>query len=314
MVAALLIVVTALCAVLLDGFLTRANLSSILVSSAVLVVLGVGGAVVIIGGGIDLSAIVIFGICSQVIAEAMRAGHSEVAGLVVCLGVAFVCGLVNGLIVAYGELPALLVTLATALLFRGVAKLTYLEAQSGSLSDAAGITLALGRDSWLGVDAPIVVAAIVVVVMHVALTRSAPGRAVYAMGDNVASARLIGLPIRPMVVATYLVSALLAAFAGVLQIGIAGSYDTRTYTSGTLLYDVLAVIVIGGVSLAGGRGRLFGVVAAALLIGVLRNAMTRADLDTIQQLTLKSLLVLTALVLDARLHPRSVETARPGEL
>jgi ribose transport system permease protein len=313
-VTGLLVLVTLVCSVLLDGFSTFDNLKSIALASAVLVIVSVGAATVIIGGGIDLSVIVIFGIGAQFAVVYMSHGHSEASALffaaLLCTGL----GLLNGVIVAYLEIPPLFVTLATGLLYRGVAKLTYLEVLSGVVPDKAKITLGLGRWKVLGVQAPVIIAVVVVIVGHLILSRVAGGRSVRAMGDNAASARILGLPTRPLIVGTYVFSALMAGLAGVVQVGIVGSFDSRTYTTGSLLYDVLAVVVIGGVSLAGGRGSLGGVLAAALIIGVLLNAMTRANLDTIQQAICKSVLVLAALVLDSWLHPRSEETSRAGEL
>jgi ribose transport system permease protein len=99
-----------------------------------------------------------------------------------------------------------------------------------------------------------------------------------------------------------------------MALGLAGGFDARAMTSGSQLYDVIAVVVIGGVSLAGGRGTIGGVLSGALLIGVLVNGMTLLDFDTIQQSLWKSIIVLAALVLDGWLHPRDEETARPGEL
>jgi ribose transport system permease protein len=115
-------------------------------------------------------------------------------------------------------------------------------------------------------------------------------------------------------VLTYVVAAFLAFVAGILSLGLAGGFDARAVTTGSQLYDVIAVVVIGGVSLAGGRGTVGGVLAGALLIGVLVNGMTLLDFDTIQQSLWKSVIVLAALVLDAWIHPRDEETARPGEL
>jgi ribose transport system permease protein len=313
-VTGLLIVVMALFSVLLNGFLTVNNLLSISLSSAVLVIASVGAAVVIICGGIDLSVVVILGITGQFAVVYMTNGHSEVAALLAAALLCAVLGALNGVIVAYLEVPALIASLATGLLYQGLAKLTYLKSLSGALPDKAKIISWLGQAKPIGIPAPVIVAVVVVIVGHLLLRRVAAGRAVRAVGDNPAGARLVGLPARPLIVGTYVFAAILAGIAGLIQVGIVGTYDSGVYTSGTMLYDVLAVVVIGGVSLAGGRGSLGGVLAAALLIGVLVNGMTRANFDTIQQAIAKSVIVLLALLLDALLHPRNDEVARAGEL
>lgn len=313
-VALVVLMLVAGFSVALDGFLTTGNLLDAARNSSVLGILAVGMAIVVIGRGLDLSIVVIMGVTAQLVSEYMAAGHGEVQALLFGLAIALLFGLGNGVLVAYVEIPALFVTLATSLLYVGASRLLYLDRLNGRLPEFADFTTTVARSRPLGIPAPVLILLAVVVTAYLFLTRTTMGRFIYARGDNPAAAALTGIPSRPLTVLTYVVAAFLAFVAGIIGLGLAGGFDARAITSGSQLYDVIAVVVIGGVSLAGGRGTVGGVLAGALLIGVLVNGMTLLDFDTIQQSLWKSVIVLAALVLDGWLHPRDEETARPGEL
>jgi ribose transport system permease protein len=313
-VAGVVVVLIAGFSAALDGFFTTGNLLDAARNSSVLGILAVGMAIVVVGRGLDLSLVVIMGVTSQIVSEYMANGHGETQALLLGLAVALILGLGNGVLVAYVEIPALFVTLATSLLYLGFFRLVYLDRLSGRLPDYADFTTTMARSRPLGIPAPVLILLAAVLVAFLLMSRTTLGRFIYAQGDNPAAASLAGIPTRPLTVLTYLVAAFLAFVAGILSLGLAGGFDARAVTTGSQLYDVIAVVVIGGVSLAGGRGSVGGVLAGALLIGVLVNGMTLLDFDTIQQSLWKSVIVLAALVLDAWIHPRDEETARPGEL
>lgn len=311
-VAALLVVVLLVATVFLSEFATTKNLLNVARSASTLGILGIGMAIVVIARGLDLSVVVVMGVTSAFAVEYVLRGGSETTALMWAGGLALLFGLINGMLVAYVEIPALFVTLATTLLFQGIFRLAYLQ-ELASVPAQATFMRQLGGGEVLGVPNPVWIFALIAVAAGWLLTRNL-GRYLYAIGDNPEAARLSGLPVRPLTVFTYVASAVLAFGGGVMLVSVAGSYNMRAVAAGTLLYDVVAVVVIGGVSLAGGRGSVFGVVCAALLIGLIGNVMTILDFDTIQQSLAKAFIVLVAIVLDSVLHPRDEETARVGEL
>lgn len=312
-VALVLLVLGSLCALLVGGFASAGNLLDIVRSSATLGILAIGGMIVVVARGLDLSVIAIMAVSSACAVQFVAAGHNEVVGLSLALVIAAALGLFNGLLVAYVEIPALFVTLATTLLFFGIFRLTYLTDEIKAVPAGAEVMRWLGRDDILGVPNPAVLFALVAGGAAILLSRNL-GAYLYAIGDNPEAARLAGVPLRPMVVGTYVVSAVLGFLGGINLVAVAGTYDLRTAAGGALLYDVIAVIVIGGVSLSGGRGTVGGVACAAILIGVIANVMTLLDFNVIQQSLAKSVIVLLAIVLDSALHPRDEETARVGDL
>ena len=312
-VAAILVSIVLLAALTLDGFGSTTNLLNAARSSSTLGILAIGMTVVVIARGLDLSVVAIMGITSAFAVQRVIEGDAQVPSLLIAGLVAVLLGLVNGFLVAYVEIPPLFVTLATSLLYLGLFRMEFLPTEIATVPSEATWMRRLGRGDVLGIPGPVLLFVGIAGLMAWLLTRNA-GRYLYAIGDNPDAARLAGLPIRPLTVATYLLSAVLGFIGGVTLVSVSGSFDLRTVAAGTLLFDVVAVVVIGGVSLAGGRGNVFGVACAALLIGVIGNVMTLLNFDTIQQSLAKAFIVMLAIVLDSALHPRDEETARVGEL
>jgi ribose transport system permease protein len=139
------------------------------------------------------------------------------------------------------------------------------------------------------------------------------GRYVYLMGDNFLAARNMGIPVRPMTVLRYAISALIAFSAGILTASSLHSINVRVVNS-TLLYDVILVVVIGGIGLSGGKGGMRNVIVGALLIGIMQNAMTIIDISNVYQNLIKSTILLMAIVVDSVLNPRDEQTAQQGDI
>jgi ribose transport system permease protein len=148
--------------------------------------------------------------------------------------------------------------------------------------------------------------------MHLFLSRTSVGRFIYAQGDNPEAARLTGIPLRPLIVLEHVLVAVLAWIAGLVWVGTTGSMQ-MAITQGTMIFDVVLVVVIGGISLIGGRGSVFSVVVGCVLIGTLLNAFTIMDVNSEVQNIIKGVVLLAAIVLDNWLHPRDEETARQGD-
>jgi len=133
------------------------------------------------------------------------------------------------------------------------------------------------------------------------------------MGDNFQAARTMGIPVRPLIVASFVASAVLAWLAGIASAVSLQSMNTRLVNS-ALLYDVVLVVVIGGIGLSGGKGGMRNVVVGALLIGILLNGMTILNLPNIHQNLIKALILLGAIILDGQLNPRDEQTSQQGDI
>ncbi|MEV6218074.1 ABC transporter permease [Nocardia sp. NPDC051833] len=295
------------------GFLTAGNFASLLRLSAAFGILAVGVAIVILGKGIDLSIAGVALGCAQATLAMMSQGRPEWQAIAVAAAVALIVGLVNGVLVAYVEVPSLFVTLATGLLVIGGVDVLLLDSNYYALPGGSWIA-ELSNGSVFGVPRPVVIAALVFLLAWLFVTYTAAGRLIRAMGDNFATARATGAPVRPLQVLTYVISALLALLAGYLTVSIQGSVQTTVTSFDPLLFTALTAAVIGGISLAGGRGSILGVLAGALFIGVLNNLLVLHGLTSAVQDLIRGGVLIVAIALDAWLHPRDEETAKSGEL
>ena len=299
--------------VTVSGFLTADNLLTLVRNVSTLGILGTAMAIVVIGGGMDLSLVATMGVATALSVQLM--GNPEMptaAALAIGLAIALSMGLVNGYVIAFVEVPALFTTLASGLFLYGLARTAWLAGVIAEVPPDRELVRALGQGAVAGVPTPIVVFLVVLAAVHFMLERTSLGRFIYAHGDNREAAALTGIAVRPLTAIEYSICALLGYVAGLVMAGAVNGFNTQIIDS-TLIYDVLLVVVVGGVSLVGGRGGAPSVLAGILLIGVMLNGMTLLDLNVYQQNIVKGFVLLAALVLDNRLHPRDEETVRQGD-
>lgn len=295
----------------LNGFATLNNLLNLLRSISILGILGLGMGLIVISRGIDLSEVAIMAGSWSIALIEIQKGMPVGWACLVALALASLIGVVNGVMVAFVEAPALFVTLAAGFVIYGLA-FWFAPAWVVYAPKDAPALLFLGAGHVLGIPAPILVFAAAALVMHLFLSRTSIGRFIYAQGDNPEAARLTGVTLRPLIVLEHVIVALLAWIAGLVWIGTTGSMQ-MAITQGTMIFDVVLVVVIGGISLVGGRGGVFSVVAGCILIGTLLNAFTIMDVNSEVQNIIKGIVLLAAIVLDNWLHPRDEETARQGD-
>jgi ribose transport system permease protein len=295
----------------LSGFATLTNLLNLLRSISILGILGLGMGLIVISRGIDLSEVAIMAGSWAIALNEMQQGVPLGWACLVALGLALVIGVVNGIMVAFVEAPALFVTLAAGFVIYGLA-FWYAPAWVVYAPTNAPVLMYLGAGHLFGVPVPIFVFAVTALIMHLFLSQTSVGRFIYAQGDNPEAAKLSGIALRPLIVLEHVLVALLAWLAGLVWIGTTGSIQ-MAITQGTMIFDVVLVVVIGGISLVGGRGSVFSVVVGCVLIGTLLNAFTIMDVNSEVQNIIKGVVLLAAIVLDNFLHPRDEETARQGD-
>ncbi len=171
----------------------------------------------------------------------------------------------------------------------------------------------LGQGSVLGVPMPIILFALACVVVAFLLRRTRWGAYIYAVGDNYSAARVTGIPTRPIIVLQYVLAALIGCFAGLVLAASVNSMPTRIFNS-TLIYDVILVVVLGGIGLSGGRGGIINVILGTLLIGTMLNGMTIMNMPYAAQNLVKGVVLLAAVIADSFLNPRNEETAQQGDI
>ncbi|MBO6718311.1 MAG: ABC transporter permease [Rhizobiaceae bacterium] len=298
---------------LLDGFFTAGNIVSLVQNVSILGVLGVGMALTIIGRGIDLSMVANMAISVAWVLFLANGGTplplAILCGLAFCLTV----GLLNGILIAYLEIPAIFATLAMGTAVYGFGQSMLIEGDVIFVPRTEAWFKAIGGSTIMGIPSPVIWFAAIGAAVAALLGFTRPGRFIFGMGDNPLAARITGVPMRPMMVAQYVASSLIAFAAGVFTATLVDSMNTRVAAS-TLIYDVILVAVIGGIGLSGGKGGVRNVVVGTLLIGTLLNGMTIMDVPYTVQNIVKSLILLVAIVTDSILNPRDEQTSQQGDI
>jgi len=297
----------------LDGFFQVQNLLTLLQNVAILGILGLGMALVVIGRGIDISLIAALAVPAGLVLQMVENGHGVVSACAAGMGVAFLFGLINGWLIAYAEVPSLFTTLASGLFLAGLGQVAFFQLDVVQWPARLNAIGWLGRGDVLGLPKPIVMFALVALTMTFFLRKLRLGLFVYALGDNPFTARASGLPTRPLMVLQYVLAALIGLFAGLVMAASIDTMPTRIFNS-TMIYDVILVVVLGGIGLSGGRGGVSNVLIGTLLIGTLLNAMTIMNLSYSVQNIIKGVILLIAVVIDSILNPRNEETAQQGDI
>ena len=277
-----------------DRFLTLENLGNIGRQVSINAIIATGMTLVIITGGIDLSVGAVMTLAMTFGAGAMLAGVPVPAAIGLALLTGIGCGALNGVLIGYARFPAIIVTLATmeiprgvALLYTGGYPLTGLPAQFGPL----------GRGEILGLHIPTWIMLAVVAGGHVFLTRFVAGRAFYALGGNEEAARLSGLPVRRYKLLAYTLSGFTAALAGVVLSSRLMSGQPNAGVGFEL--DAIAAVVLGGTAIAGGRGSIVGTLIGAVTLGVLNNGLNLMSVSPYTQKILKGAIILLAIGVSA---------------
>jgi ribose transport system permease protein len=295
----------------LPDFSSVNNLLNLVRSISILGILGLGMGLIVISRGIDLSMVSIMAAAWSIPLNQIEGGMPIGWAVLLSLFIAVLIGTVNGVIIAFVEAPPLFVTLAASFVIYGLA---FWIAPSWVVyaPKNAPTLLYPGHGLLFGIPMPIIVFLAAAIGMHLFLSRTSVGRFVYAQGDNPEAARLAGVGLRPLIVLEYVMVALLAWLAGLVWIGTTGSMQ-MSITQGTMVFDVILVVVLGGISLIGGRGSVLSVVVGCALIGTLLNAFTIMDVNSEVQNIIRGFVLLAAILLDNWLHPRDEETARQGD-
>ncbi len=242
----------AVAAVALPGFFAHNNLVAIVRSISVLGILALGMSVVIIGRGIDLSMVAIMAMSVAWYLQLLGNGVADGQAMAMVPAGVLLIGLLNGFLVAYADVPAIFVTLASGSFVFGYVRSQLIS--TGAVPVPPGHWIeALGRLRGLGLPIEVMLFAALSLLAYGFLRYTKWGRYVYFAGDNPVAARNAGIPLRPMLVLRCLSSALIAFVCGVLSVASLLSINTRVVNS-TLLYDIILVAVIGGIGLSGGKG------------------------------------------------------------
>jgi ribose transport system permease protein len=254
-----------------DSFATTRNLYNITRNVTFVAIIALGMTMVIITGGIDLSVGSVLALCSMVLGVTMHAGYGIEIGIAAAIGTALVIGAFNGILIAYLGFPSFVVTLGMLSIARSLAMVASGNTVVFEFGPDHDKLLALGGGSTFGIANPVLYMIVLALLTGFVLRWTKFGRHVFAIGGNEHAATLTGVPVKPIKVAVYVISALSAGIAGIIQTGWLGAITTNIGTG--LELQVIAAAVIGGANLAGGVGTAFGALVGAALIEVIRNSL-----------------------------------------
>ena len=264
-------------------FLSQANITTILTSSAALALVVLGESLVILTGKFDLSLELTFGIApalgAMVVIPAATYGFGfelpTAVGLVAVLVVGAIIGFANGFMVVKLKLNAFIVTLAMLIILRGM----LVGATSGrTLFDLPDAFFALMTVTFLGLPLSVWLAAAAFLVAAVILRYHRLGRALYAIGGNAEAARAAGIRVERVTWGVYVLANILAALGGLVTVGYVGAISANQGNG--MIFTVFAAAVIGGIALDGGKGTMFGALTGVLLLGVVQNLLTLAQVPS----------------------------------
>jgi len=300
-------------AVLLPGFLSPGNLLALVRSVSILGILSVGMAVVVIARGIDVSMIAVMVVSVSWAFVITRAGYSFELALLIGAGFALVCGVMIGAVIAFGDVPPIFATLAAGSVIYGTGRTFFFTLEMQNVPPDTDWFSLIGQGNVLGVPITIIAFALFCLVFQLVLKKTRFGWTLYAMGSNPAAARVTGFPIRPMTVSLYAISAFVAYLAGLILAASASAINARLFNS-TMIYDILLVVVLGGIGLNGGHGSVRNVILGTVFVGILLNAMTIMNINYTIQNLVKGVVLLLAIVADSLVNPRDEQTSQQGDL
>lgn len=287
-----------------ERFASLANATTILGLAAGIGVVSIGMTFVITSGGIDLSVGAVVALASvwatTVSTQVMAEESTWLIIVVTAIVVGTIAGVINGVIIAYGNVVAFIATLAMMVAARGLAEI--ISDRQTQVVKVQSFKDAL-RGDILGVSVQIWIFIVVAILAWVVLTRTTFGRRTVAVGGNPEAARLAGINIKRHLVYVY---ALCGATAGIGAVMMIGRTNTGTSTHGTLWeLDAIAAVVVGGTLLIGGRGTIVGTVLGVLLFSTLTNVFVQNNMSTSAQAVVKGLIIVAAVLLQQRFARRS---------
>lgn len=274
-------------------FFTVTNLTTVLRQVAVVGIMTVSMTMIILTGGIDLSVGSMLGLCAVILAKLMVGGVNMFLAILLTLGVGVILGAINGFLVNEIQISPLISTLGTMTIFSG---LTYMITGGKGIFGFPDNFAFIGQGYVLKVPVPILILIAVYALGFYVLNNTRYGRYLYGIGANEEASVLSGVDVKRVKYIAYMTSGLLSALAAVVMLSRVNS--ALPNLGDGLEFDVVTVVVLGGISVNGGEGRLQGVVIGLLIIAVLSNGMVLLDVGTYFQAVIKGLVLLIAVGID----------------
>ena len=295
--AILVVLIVLLIGTQLDNsqFLSEQGIKDLMLDGSILVLAAVGQAFVVVTRNVDLSVGSVLGISAFAAGDLLAGGANTIWAIVVAILVGAGFGLLNGLLVSYGQVPSLVVTLGMLYVVRGVDSIWVGSRQITSDSLPSGFDT-FGHDGIGPVPYLFLIAAAATVIAAYYLARYRSGRELYAIGSSAQAARLAGINLRTRVVTAYLISGSLAGLAGALYVARFAYVDATTGTGYEL--TVVSAVVVGGVAMTGAVGSVYGAALGALLLTSINSVLPALNVSSVWEEAIDGFLLLLAIAFD----------------
>ncbi|KYQ86755.1 MULTISPECIES: ribose ABC transporter permease [Thermoactinomyces] len=287
----------AVVAVLNPSFIEPLNLLNLLRQISINALIAFGMTFVILTGGIDLSVGSILALSSALMAGMIVSGVDPILSICITALLGALMGAVNGILITKGKVAPFIATLATMTIYRGLT-LVYTDGNPiTGLGDHYSFQL-FGRGYFFGIPVPAVTMLITFFILWFILHKTSFGRKTYAIGGNETAAFVSGIKVDQVKCLIYSLAGMMAAISGAI---LTSRLNSAQPTAGTAYeMDAIAAVVLGGTSLAGGKGRIFGTLVGALIIGTLNNGLNLLGVSSFYQQVVKGIVILIAVLIDRK--------------
>jgi ribose/xylose/arabinose/galactoside ABC-type transport system permease subunit len=275
-------------------FLTIKNILNFTMNTTILGIMAAGLFVSMVIGEIDVSQYSIVALSTGVMVIFIRGGMNSAYAILIALAISVACGVINGSLVAYLRINPIITTLGAMMIYRGIA---YKITQAKAMGVTGPFFTAVGSGRILGIPVSVYIMLGVFLLVHVALTYTAYGKRVYAVGGNPEASYISGINVKTVRFWGMVISSLAAALAGLVFVSQVGATVPTVGEAG--LMDVVTAVVIGGLSLSGGKGKIVGTLIGVLILAVLQNGMVLLSVQSYYQNMVKGGVILLAVLVDS---------------
>ncbi|UBH09042.1 ABC transporter permease [Macrococcus armenti] len=292
-----LLILVIIITVLNNSFIAPSNIFNLLRQVSINALIAFGMTFVILTGGIDLSVGSILALSSALTAILITSGVDPVLALCIGALIGTVLGAINGVLITLGKIAPFIATLATMTIFRGLTLVVTNGNPITNLGDSIPFQM-FGKGYFFGIPVPAVTMIIAFAGLYFILHKTIFGKHTYAIGGNEKAAFISGIKVNKVKVMIYSISGLMAAIAGGILTSRLNSAQPTAGASYEL--DAIAAVVLGGTSLSGGKGRIFGTLIGVLIIGVLNNGLNLLGVSSFYQQVIKGIVILIAVLIDRK--------------
>lgn len=292
-----LLILVVFVTVLNPTFIRPSNLMNLLRQLIVNGFIALGMTFVILTGGIDLSVGSTLALSSAIFAGLLASGINIILAIIIAILLGLALGFVNGILITKGKLAPFIVSLATMTIFRGIT-LVYTDGRPIPGARDNFIFAFLGRGRVFGIPFQVILFLIVFIILSLILNKTAFGRKVYAIGGNEKASFVSGINIGKVKTIVYMISGLMSVLSGLVLTSRLNSAQPTAGTSYEM--DAIAAVVLGGCSMSGGQGSLFGTLIGVLILGVLNNGLNLLGVSSFYQQIVKGIVILIAVLIDRK--------------